>query len=70
MSQSVARATSPLSVILDSPERLKELPIETLERLYELHERDRARAAEREFTAAFVAVQSELQPVARRCWTT
>ena len=59
-------SASPLSAILSQPERLENLAIETLERLYELHERDQKRAAEREYTAALSRVQASLDPVIRR----
>ena len=57
---------SPLAALVTDTERLKELPIETVERLFELHERHEATEARKTFAAAFRAVQEAMRPVAER----
>ena len=59
-------AVSPLTAILADGERLNELKIETLERLYELHERDQKRLAAAEYTEALARVQTLIEPVKRK----
>ena len=56
---------SPLAALVTDTERLKELPIETVERLFELHERHEATEARKTFARAFVAVQASVKPVAK-----
>lgn len=60
------RSAGPLDAILADPRQLRDLPIEIVERLYELHERDQQRGAEREFNAAFNRVQAAVRPVLKR----
>ena len=68
MNELATQAQDPLSAILADSKQLKEIPIETVERLFALKERHDAKQAEREFNAAFVAAQSELLPVAKKGW--
>ena len=56
---------SPLAALVTDTERLKELPIETVERLFELHERHEATEARKTFARAFVALQASVKPVAK-----
>ena len=55
-----APGQSALDQLLADPERLKEYPIETVERMFELTLKLKAEEARREFAEAFNAVQSEL----------
>lgn len=52
--------------ILKDPERLKDFPIETVERLFKLSREMAMDIAKREFADAFNLVQAEMSPVARR----
>lgn len=56
---------SALAQILAEPDRLKEIPVETVERLFALDREFRADRARSEFAAAFNAVQGEMSPVRR-----
>ena len=56
-------AGSALSTILADPSRLHDIPVETVERLFELDRRMRSDAARDAFYAAFSAAQRELEPV-------
>ena len=57
---------SALATLLSDPERLKDYPIETVERLFELDKQVRAEASRREFYDAFNKLQSEMSPVRKR----
>ena len=63
MNELATQAQDPLSAILADPKQLKEIPIETVERLFALKERHDDRQAEREFNSAFVTAQLEMSPV-------
>ena len=54
------QADSPLAALLAEPERLKELPIDTVERLFGLHREMQAEQAKERFHAAFNAAQRAL----------
>ena len=54
---------SPLQAILEDPAQLREFPVETVERLFALHERQEEKAARAAFNTAFHAVQSNMTPV-------
>ena len=54
---------SPLAQILADSDRLKEFPIETVERLFALDREMRQDAARQEFAHAFHALQGDLVPV-------
>ena len=68
MSDSIATTDQPsaLAVLLSDPDRLKDFPIETVERLFALDREMKADQERREFFAAFHAVQSEMRPVVKR----
>ena len=67
MSNAIEKAQpSALATLLSDPERLKDYPIETVERLFELDKQVRAEASRREFNVAFNALQSELTPVRKK----
>ena len=55
-----------LTALLADPERLNALPIDKLERLFDLNERMLAATAKADFQAAFLAVQKRMSPVAKR----
>ena len=61
----IAAPRSPLQAIIANPEALSKLPIDTLEKLYALHERDTDRSAAMEFASAFNRVQSGMSAVDR-----
>ena len=64
MSEAIAtRPTSALDTLLSDPERLKEFPIETVERLFALNREMAADVARREFAVAFNALQQSMTPV-------
>ena len=63
MNDLAPKTQDPLVAILADVQHLKEIPIETVERLFALKERHDAREAEREFNSAFVAAQMEMSPV-------
>lgn len=52
-----------LAVLLADPDRLKEFPIETVERLYAIHQQETAREDRATFSEAFRRVQSRMTPV-------
>lgn len=54
---------NPLMVLISDTEKLKELPIETVERLFELHERNDAKLAKIAFNKSMNLVQSQIGPV-------
>ena len=54
---------SALATLLADPDRLRDFPIETVERLFVLDRQIRADAARQEFAEAFNAVQSAMTPV-------
>ena len=56
---------SALQVLLADPDRLKDYPVETVERLYTLHKDMQADQAKREFAEAFNRVQLAMEPVRR-----
>ena len=55
-----------LTALLADPERLNALPIDKLERLFDLNERMLAATAKAEFQAAFARVQSQIEVVPKR----
>ena len=55
-----------LTALLADPERLNALPIDKLERLFDLNERMLERSARAEFQAAFARVQAKIEPVPKR----
>ena len=57
---------SALTKLLADPDRLRDFPIETVERLFELDRQIRADGARRDFFVAFNRVQSQMIPVARK----
>ena len=62
----VADAPSPLAAILADPERLKELEVEKIERLWQLQKDSEDRVAKLAFMTAFNRVQSQMGPVRKR----
>ena len=54
---------SALAQLLSDPDRLRDFPIETVERLFVLDQQIRAETARREFSAAFNRVQMAMSPV-------
>ena len=56
---------SPLEILLADTEKLKNVPIETVERLFALQERHDDRRAQIEFNVAMNHVQQEIEPVRR-----
>ena len=64
MTTAVATAQpTALSTLLADPDKLREFPIETVERLFALDREMRSDAARAEYFAAFNTLQSQLQPV-------
>lgn len=61
-----AAPANPLATLLADTDKLKELPIDTVERLFEMDRRMRADGAREAFHEAFAEVQGELQPVVKR----
>ena len=59
----VQEKPSALQVLLADPDRLKDYPVETVERLYTLHKDMQADQAKREFAEAFNRVQLAMKPV-------
>ena len=55
-----------LTALLADPERLNALPIDKLERLFDLNERMLERSAKASFQRAFKAVQDQVEPVPKR----
>ena len=68
MNELATQAQDPLSAILADSKQLKEIPIDTVERLFALKLKYDDRQAEREFNVAFNVAQSELLPVAKKGW--
>ena len=64
----VDQKTSPLATVLADPERLANIPVETLERLLALQERYDAEQARRTYFEAFARVQGRTREVAERGW--
>lgn len=62
---SAPASLNPLAAILAEPDRLKDLPIETVSKLYEIDKEMRRERARQDFAAAFTAVQVEMTPVRR-----
>ena len=54
---------SPLATLLSDPDRLKDFPVETVERLFEMDKQIRAEQAQREYIDAMHRIQSQLEPV-------
>ena len=54
---------SPLQLILANPEALKELDVDKVRELAELHMRMEAEAARKSFAIAFVGAQAEFTPI-------
>ena len=54
---------SPLNALLADPDKLKEFPIETVERLFALDVEHQKRKARIEYSKAFNAVQADMTPV-------
>ena len=67
-SLSVQEDVSPLSTLLANPEALREVPIETMERLVKLDRELRAEKAERVFATAFKSAQDAISPIKKRGW--
>ena len=64
MSDAIAtRPTSALDTLLSDPERLSAVPIETVERLYAIHQKEAERNDKGAFSEAFRKVQSRMTPV-------
>ena len=61
-----AATTSPLDAILADPEKLKDLPVETMERLFALQREARSDMAREAYAVAFHALQGDLTPVRKR----
>ena len=57
---------SALAQLLSDPDRLRDFPIETVERLFVLEQQIRAETARREFAAAFNRVQAAMTPVKKK----
>ena len=55
-----------LTALLADPERLNALPIDKLERLFDLNERMLERSAKASFQRSFKAVQDQVEPVPKR----
>ena len=66
----VQEKPSPLEVLLSNPDRLKDCPVETIERLYALDKDIRVKQARREFAEAFNRVQAAMTPVRKRAKNT
>lgn len=63
MNTQLTAAGGPLDAILADPDRLKDSPVETMERLFALQREARADAAKERFHEAFHKLQSEMTPV-------
>ena len=59
---------SALAKLLSDPDRLRDFPIETVERLFVLDQQIRAETARREFAEAFNEVQLGMAPVRKLGW--
>ena len=62
MSQIEKQQPSALATLLADPDRLRDFPIETVERLFVLDKEIRAELARREFSSAFNRVQQKNEP--------
>ena len=62
----VAATGGTLAALLADPDKLREIPVETVERLFALNERMVAAEARRNFDEAFNRVQSRMEPVRKR----
>ena len=60
-----ASAIGVLKAVLDNPERLEKVPIDTVERMFALARQLGADEAQRQFHSAFRELQSKLEPVRR-----
>ena len=60
------RRETALDALLRDPARLDTLPMEKLERLFDLHQRMQADAAKQDFSVAFNAAQGQMSPVVKR----
>ena len=60
-----APPASPLDALLADPAKLKELPVETMERLFALQREARRDQAAEVFAEALLAVQRQIKPVAK-----
>ena len=60
-----AAPASPLDALLADPAKLKELPVETMERLFALQREARRDQAAEVFAEALLAVQRQIKPVAK-----
>ena len=58
----------PLAAILADPAKLRDMPIDTVERLFALHERSEARRAEQAFSEAALLVRQDMPVVGRSGW--
>ena len=63
MNEVAVAGSTALDALLADPERLKDLPVETMERLFALQREARADAAKERFHEAFHKLQSEMTPV-------
>ena len=55
-----------LTILLADPDKLKEFPVDTVERLFRLDQEIKDRAAKQAFIQAFVRVQQNMEPVYKR----
>ena len=60
-----ATGMEPLASLLADPDRIKDIPVDNLERLFALQREWRADRAREDFAIAFNAVQGEMRPVAK-----
>ena len=59
---------SPISTLLANPEALRDIPIETMERVIKLDRELRAEKSERVYAIAFKAAQDAISPIKKRGW--
>ena len=59
-------STSPVAALLDDPDKIKDLPVETMERLFELQQRHEANEAKKSFHAAMMAFKQECPKIVKR----
>ena len=55
-----------LTLILQDIDKLRDFPVETLERLYDLQERSNKEHSRLAYNAAFLAVQQDLSPIVKK----
>ena len=55
-----------LAQLLSDPDRLKDFPIETVERMFVLDQQIRSEDARRDFSVAFNSVQKDMKPVQKK----